>query len=241
MDGLVISKRLWMSGFAWHRWMAIRRNHAINKKSKNHYETLGLNRDCTQEEVKAKYLELSHELHPDKNPGPDQHNCFVEVNEAYSVLHKANTRSVYDSQLKDLERGPRGGFTHEFGGIRTNAPRDRVVFHDDTIWETRDRSKDSQYANKPYYGVPGIKKKLSNTFIAGGAIVFMIIGSIIHFFIAKVSSDKARDFLNERDMMASRNYSIARDQAKLGNEQAKERLRKKVEAEKILYEERNKK
>jgi len=248
MDSLVISKRLWMSGYAWHRWLAIRRNHTINRKAKNHYEVLGLNKDCTQEEVKRKYLALSQEHHPDKKLGDenpknlDHHNRFVEINEAYSILHKAYTRSVYDSHLKDLERGPRGGFTHEVGGIRTNAPREKVQFYDETIWEMRDRSKDSQYAHKPYYGVPGIKKKVSNSLIAAGAIVFMLVGGVIHFIIAKVSSDKARGYLDERDMEASLNYNQARDRAKLGNEQAMERLRKKVETEKLLFEgERNKK
>lgn len=243
MDGLVISKRLWMRGLAWHRWMAIRRNHTINKSSKNHYEILGVNRDCTQEEVKAKYIELSRELHPDMNQGKedqgkeDHHNRFVEINEAYSVLHKTNTRSIYDSQLKLHERGPRGGFTHEYGGIQTDAPRERVVFYDETIWEMRDRSKDSQYAHKPYYGVPGIKNKVSNKFIAFGAIVFMLVGGVIHFFLAKVSSDRSREFLNERDLEASKNLAMARDRAKQGNELAKDRLRKKVEAEHLIFEE----
>jgi len=242
MDGLVITKRLWMSGLAWHRWIALRRNHTINKSKKNHYEVLGLNRDCTQEEVKAKYIVLSRELHPDMNQGKtDNHDRFVEINEAYSVLHKTNTRSIYDSQLKLYERGPRGGFTHDFGGIQTDAPRERVVFYDDSIWEMRDRSKDSQYAHKPYYGVPGIKKKVPNMMIAFGAIIFMAVGGVIHFFLAKVSSDRAREFLNERDLVASQNLAIARNRAKLGNEQAKDRLRKKVEAEQLLFDEKYKK
>jgi len=238
MDGLVISKRLWMSGLAWHRWIALRRSHTSNKSRKNHYEILGLNRDCTQEEVKAKYIDLSRELHPDKNQGKtDHHNRFVEINEAYSVLHKSNTRSIYDSQLKLYEQGPRGGFTHEFGGVQTDAPRERVVFYDDSIWEMRDRSKDSQYAHKPYYGVPGIKNKVSNKVVAFGAIIFMLVGGVIHYFLAKVSSDRSREFLNERDLEASKNLALARNRAKLGNEQAMERLRKKVEAERLMFEE----
>jgi len=244
MDGLVITKRLWMSGLAWHRWIALRRNHTINKSKKNHYEVLGLNRDCTQEEVKAKYIVLSRELHPDMNQGKtDNHDRFVEINEAYSVLHKTNTRSIYDSQLKLYERGPRGGFTHDFGGIQTDAPRERVVFYDDSIYEMRDRSKDGQYASKPYYwGLPKFRKgQISHSDIVGYSIVFMIVGAIIQLLIVKVSSDKTREFLNERDLVASQNLAIARNRAKLGNEQAKDRLRKKVEAEQLLFDEKYKK
>jgi len=240
MDGLVISKRLWMSGLAWHRWIALRRSHTSNKSRKNHYEILGLNRDCTQEEVKAKYIDLSRELHPDKNQGKtDHHNRFVEINEAYSVLHKSNTRSIYDSQLKLYEQGPRGGFTHEFGGVQTDAPRERVVFYDDSIYEMRDRNKDAHYANKPYYwGMPKFRKgQISHSDIVGYSIVFMVVGAIVQFLIVKVSSDRSREFLNERDLEASKNLALARNRAKLGNEQAMERLRKKVEAERLMFEE----
>lgn len=68
--------------------------------------------------------------------------------------------------------------------IKATFPFTRI-FHDDSLWEMRDRSEDQKYAHHPYYGIRGIKKKLPNSYIAAGAVVFMIVGAIFHFFLAK--------------------------------------------------------
>lgn len=59
------------------------------------YETLGLPRDATRDQVKRAYKSLSHRCHPDCKT-PDEAK-FREVNEAYEVLQDPVRRAHYDS------------------------------------------------------------------------------------------------------------------------------------------------
>jgi DnaJ-class molecular chaperone len=60
---------------------------------RKHYQTLGIDPDATQEEIKKSYREKSQEMHPDK--GGD-HQEFVQVTEAYRVLSSPERRRRYD-------------------------------------------------------------------------------------------------------------------------------------------------
>jgi molecular chaperone DnaJ len=62
----------------------------------DHYETLGLSRDATPEEVKKAYRRLARQLHPDVNSGPEAEERFKAVSQAYDVLSDPNKRAVYD-------------------------------------------------------------------------------------------------------------------------------------------------
>nr|CAB3239064.1 dnaJ homolog subfamily C member 4-like [Phallusia mammillata] len=62
-----------------------------------HYDTLGITRNATTEEIKQAYIEKCKIMHPDLNaPDKKLHHKFVEVNEAYAVLSNAKSRRVYD-------------------------------------------------------------------------------------------------------------------------------------------------
>jgi curved DNA-binding protein CbpA len=60
---------------------------------RKHYQTLGIDSDATQEEIKKSYREKSQQMHPDK--GGD-HQEFVQVTEAYRVLSSPERRKRYD-------------------------------------------------------------------------------------------------------------------------------------------------
>ncbi|XP_042880123.1 dnaJ-like protein 60 isoform X2 [Penaeus japonicus] len=225
-ETMTLTKKILLTSLAWQRYQAVR---TLYKSSmmQNHYELLGLKRDCTPEEIRESFIRLSKEFHPDTNPDSSElHKKFIAVNEAHSVLSKPHLRLVYDSELTNNERQD----MYNHGGIKTNAPRERVIFRDDSLWEMRDRSEDHKYEHHPYYGIRGIKKKLPNSYIAAGAVVFMIVGAVFHFFLAKKSSDFAIEQLNRRDQIASRNHMMAREQAKLnGNELQLSLLRQRIE------------
>jgi molecular chaperone DnaJ len=64
---------------------------------RDHYETLGVSRSATAEEVKAAFRKLAAQHHPDRNNGdPGAAVRFKEINAAYQVLGDPQRRAMYD-------------------------------------------------------------------------------------------------------------------------------------------------
>jgi len=75
------------------------------------YETLGLSREASVDEIKRAYRRLARENHPDKNPdNPQAESRFKAVSEAYDVLSDPEKRALYDQFGRD---GLREGFNPE--------------------------------------------------------------------------------------------------------------------------------
>jgi molecular chaperone DnaJ len=62
----------------------------------DYYETLGVARAATPDEVKRAFRKLAMQYHPDRNAEPGAEARFKEINEAYEVLSDAEKRSAYD-------------------------------------------------------------------------------------------------------------------------------------------------
>jgi len=75
----------------------------------SHYDTLGVNQNASQDEIKAAFRKLAGQHHPDR--GGDQAK-FKEINEAYNNLGDPNKRAQYDQQ----QRGGFNPFGHGGGG-----------------------------------------------------------------------------------------------------------------------------
>jgi curved DNA-binding protein len=66
----------------------------------NHYETLGLDRDCTAADIRAAYRSLAKMHHPDVNSAsPDALARIQVLNDAYEILGDATKRRVYNEEL----------------------------------------------------------------------------------------------------------------------------------------------
>jgi molecular chaperone DnaJ len=64
---------------------------------KDYYETLGVSRGCSPEDLKKAYRKLAMQYHPDRNPGDKKaEQKFKEINEAYDVLKDDQKRAAYD-------------------------------------------------------------------------------------------------------------------------------------------------
>jgi len=69
----------------------------------NHYETLCIPRDASEEEIKKAYRTLARKYHPDKNPNDKAaEERFKEVSIAYKILSDPIKRATYDRGHRPL-------------------------------------------------------------------------------------------------------------------------------------------
>ncbi len=88
----------------------------------DYYETLGVARDVSGEDLKRAYRKLAMQYHPDRNPGSKQAEAkFKEINEAYDVLKDEQKRAAYDrfghAAFDNAMGGGGGGFDFAAGGL----------------------------------------------------------------------------------------------------------------------------
>jgi curved DNA-binding protein len=98
---------------------------------RDYYETLGVPRDASNEDIRKAYRKLARENHPDVNKEAGAEDRFKEVSEAYEVLRDDEKRAKYDRLGANWNRGddvsgaagfdPRdfgngGGVDFDFGG-----------------------------------------------------------------------------------------------------------------------------
>jgi len=96
---------------------------------KDYYETLGIKKNASKEEIKKAFYKLAQKHHPDKKGGDEKK--FKEANEAYQILSDDSKRSKYDqfgSGFENMQsnagyqQGGFGGF--DFSGFQNGAEFD---------------------------------------------------------------------------------------------------------------------
>ena len=60
----------------------------------NPYETLGINKNASQDDIKKAYRDLSKKYHPDKKDGDEEK--FKEISQAYEILKDPNKKAQFD-------------------------------------------------------------------------------------------------------------------------------------------------
>ena len=77
---------------------------------KDYYETLGVQKGTSADELKKAYRKLAMQYHPDKNQGDKAaEEKFKEISEAYDVLSDDQKRAAYDRFGHDAFSGGGGG------------------------------------------------------------------------------------------------------------------------------------
>ena len=82
------------------------------------YQTLGVPKNASQEEIKKAFRKLARDYHPDKHPGDKSaEDKFKEISEAYETLSDPDKRKQYDELSRLGAFGPgAGGFRPGAGG-----------------------------------------------------------------------------------------------------------------------------
>ena len=65
-------------------------------KYQDYYETLGVNRNSSQDEIQSAYRKLARKYHPDINKAKGAEDRFKKIGEAYEVLKDPAKRKRYD-------------------------------------------------------------------------------------------------------------------------------------------------
>lgn len=107
--------------------------------AKNYYETLGVDKSASADDIKKAYRTMAKKYHPDINKEADAQEKFKEINEAYEVLSDPTKKSNYDQfgsatgpNPNDFFHGNGDGFSGSaegfdfdlgdlFGGMFSNA------------------------------------------------------------------------------------------------------------------------
>lgn len=81
----------------------------------NFYDTLGVSKTASDDEIKKAFRKKAHEFHPDKGNGSAEK--FKEINEAYQVLSDASKRQQYDQYGQTFSGGGKSSYgSSPFGG-----------------------------------------------------------------------------------------------------------------------------
>ena len=127
----------------------------------DHYQTLGVDRSASQDEIKRAYRKLAREMHPDVNPDPKVQDRFKEVTAAYEVLSDPQKRSSYDrggDGFAGFGGGGFGGFSDIMdaffgGGGTSRGPRSRMRQGQDALIRTTIDLKEACFGTTKEIGV----------------------------------------------------------------------------------------
>lgn len=100
---------------------------------RDYYQTLGVEKSASQDEIKKAFRKLAIKYHPDKNKGDKEAEAkFKEISEAYEVLGDPEKRKKYDQvgeNWKYYEQAQREGRGFDWGQYGFGSGRGGQTYH----------------------------------------------------------------------------------------------------------------
>lgn len=142
----------------------------------DYYETLGVSRDASKEDIKRAYRRLARKYHPDVNKEAGAEDRFKEISRAYEVLSEPETRGRYDrfgeagvssGAASGFEYGDMGGFADIFetifsgfggmGGGTTTRRRSGPVRGDDLRLDLKLEFREAVFGGEKEIRIPHLE------------------------------------------------------------------------------------
>ena len=103
---------------------------------RDYYETLGVARNASEQDLKSAYRKLAKEFHPDRNAGDKTaEQKFKDINEAYEALKDPQKRAAYDQFGHAAFDGGMGGRPGGPGGFGPDFATSMSDIFDDLFGE----------------------------------------------------------------------------------------------------------
>jgi curved DNA-binding protein len=157
----------------------------------NHYAILGLDRRCTESQIRAAYRLLAKQHHPDVNANsPAAVKRTQELNAAYETLSEPARRSDYDRELANPRKDPDKN--------QNRSPKTRSQLSQDVNLRLEDflrgttlevRVRDADHGNElevyplsiPPETAPGARFKIPRSAVAAGGFVTVRVKALPDF------------------------------------------------------------
>lgn len=190
------------------------RTSAALLQHKTYYEILGVDKECSQKEIRNAFVQMSKKFHPDTatEMKSSSNEDFIKVTEAYQVLSKTHSRANYDLSLRGIDR------MHFVSKDTLHEPW--------KIDPTRYAERGPNYS--PYYGFRGVNR-ISNWKIVLACMVFCGFGIMLQATAIIKSVTFKREQLDRSSAIYSANHAKVREEAvRNGNEVQFERLKQRL-------------
>lgn len=166
---------------------------------KNHYQTLGVPENASEQEIKLAYRKLAKRYHPDVNAGAKgAEEQFKEIVEAYSILSDYNLRSNYDAkrQGRNLFYGNPSFYSSE-SATEKKDPR-RKEYSEEDLERARVRHRKRTLSNM--LRRKNILKGMIVTFI-----LFMVASAAFESYIEEKRNKEAKELIAKLELEQKKN------------------------------------